>query len=200
MDWMTFVAKLAEFLAWPVVALLIVKMLKPEIQSLLGVLRRLKAGPAEAEFERDVKALESAADQKLPPPPPPALESPKVGEERARLIKLAETEPRLAIIEAWREVELAARAALSARDISLSRAGSMSPVILSDALFANRLLQPEQFSMFNELRVLRNSATHAANFSPSLDAALSYIDVASRIKTTLEENSKPQSPPAMGGE
>ncbi|WP_276968485.1 hypothetical protein, partial [Metallibacterium scheffleri] len=61
MDTLTFIAKVIEFAAWPIAAVALVAMLRAEIKSLLPHVKRLKAGPVEAEFEREVKELEATA-------------------------------------------------------------------------------------------------------------------------------------------
>ena len=71
MDILTFITKLIEFTAWPIAAVALVAMLRTEIKSLLPYVKKLKAGPVEAEFEREIKELEATAKaqpQLLPPP------------------------------------------------------------------------------------------------------------------------------------
>ena len=54
MDTLTFIAKLVEFLAWPTAAVIVVVLLRDELRRLLSLVKKLKAGPVEAEFEREV--------------------------------------------------------------------------------------------------------------------------------------------------
>jgi hypothetical protein len=76
MDWMTFVSKMTDALAWPVAAIFIFWTLRGKVGDLIPALKRLKAGPLEAEFSNEAKRLvveaKEAAPVNLPPLPPPA--------------------------------------------------------------------------------------------------------------------------------
>jgi hypothetical protein len=181
-DWLTFAVKLAEALAWPLVVFCLVFLLRKELRGLLAILKKLKAGPVEAEFDRDVKELQSAAEAALPAPEERALPSP-INKE---LLQLAQINPRAAIIEAWRGVEFASRQALSQAGISLSAKESISPLALSRALAKSGALSPEEIALYNDIRGLRNRAVHAEDFSPTLESTLGYIEIAARIRSVLE--------------
>jgi len=58
MDALTFLTKLLEHGAWPAASLAIVLALRKEIQSILLIVKKFKAGPVEVELERVVKDLE----------------------------------------------------------------------------------------------------------------------------------------------
>ncbi len=178
---MTFVSKLVETLAWPAVVLIVVSLLRKELGALFAILKKVKAGPVEAEFEREINELKSVADAELPAVEQQAL----VTSGQNELEQLAQVNPRAAIIESWRRLELAARKALSRLGITMSWRDAASPIAHARNLARNALLSQEELVLFNDLRNLRNMSVHAENFSPTLDAALSYIEVASRVQQTL---------------
>lgn len=179
MDWLTFVSKLAETLAWPVVALIVVALLRKEVRALLAILKKVKAGPVEAEFEREINELKSAADAELP-----VVEQPATSNQN-ELEQLAQINPRAAIIESWRRLELEARKALSRLGISMNWRDAASPLAHARNLAKSTLLSQEELVLFNDLRNLRNMSVHAEKFSPTLESALSYIEVAFRVQQTL---------------
>jgi len=180
-DVLTFVSKLAETLAWPAVVLIVVSLLRKEVSALLAIVKKVKAGPVEAEFEREINELKSVADAELP-----AVErQASATSGQNELEQLAQINPRAAIIEAWRRLELAARSALSRLGISMNWRDAASPLAHARSLAKNALLSQEELVLFNDLRNLRNMSVHAENFSPTLEAALSYIEVAFRVQQTL---------------
>jgi hypothetical protein len=181
MDWLTFVSKLMETLAWPAVVLVVVALLRKEVRALLAILKKVKAGPVEAEFEREINELKSAADAELPMVEQPAPATPSHNE----LEQLAQINPRAAIIESWRRLELEARKALARLGISMNWRDAASPLAHARNLAKSALLSQEELVLFNDLRNLRNMSVHAEKFSPTLESALSYIEVAFRVQQTL---------------
>lgn len=70
MDTLTFISKFLEHGAWPAAAVVIIVLLRSQLQELIPMIKKLKAGPVEVELERVVKELEktkqvaAAADAK----------------------------------------------------------------------------------------------------------------------------------------
>lgn len=186
MDWFTFVEKLIGHLAWPVGAVVAVALLRNEIKQLLPFVKRLKAGPVEAEFEREVKELRATTEsqEQLIPPPP------QLSPEKQMLLQLVQVNPRSAILEAWRGVEAAAARVVSSRAIYVPEREAGSPFAVIRAVAKEGVLSGEELSLFHELRSLRNQAAHADHFSPTLDAALNFIELAGRLRAVLERASQ----------
>jgi hypothetical protein len=67
MDWLSFISTVASSVAWPVTALTIVLLMRKELVALLPFVRKLKAGPLEAEFEREVKELKEEVEVSFSP-------------------------------------------------------------------------------------------------------------------------------------
>lgn len=55
MDWLTFISKLVDSLAWPVAGVLLGLIFRKKLLDLIPLLRKVKAGPLEAEFEHATK-------------------------------------------------------------------------------------------------------------------------------------------------
>lgn len=188
MDSLTFVAKLAETLIWPAVVLIVVTLLRKELGALIAIVKKVKAGPIEAEFEREVNELKSVADAELP-----AMEQPTPATASANeLEQLAQVNPRAAIIEAWRRLELATRRSLALVGVAMNSRDLASPLAHARNLAKSALMSQEELVLFNDLRNLRNMSVHAENFSPTLEAALSYIEIATRVQQTLRLKSESQ--------
>lgn len=179
MNWMTFVSKLVESLAWPIAAVVLVVLLRDDIRKLVPSIKRFKAGPVEAEFEREVKALREAASE----PSKEAVSKPAVA-SRAFLVQLAELHPRSAILESWVRVEAAARMVLARKGTTT---GSYLPAArLAEPLAQQDVFTRDQVTMFNELRRLRNEVAHAQGFEPTVESARTYIDLAVFLQGHLE--------------
>lgn len=188
MDWLTFVSNLIASTAWPIVTVCLVLILRKQITALLPHVRKLKAGPVEAEFEREVKAIEAevGTSQQSGVAATPA-EAPS-----DRLFNLAKISPRAAILEAWQSVEFAARR------VVLQRSGSpmpdmSSPMRVVRALSELNVLPAEDIALFHDLRGLRNQATHAPDFEPSFDAVSRYLQLAEGLERRLEKRAEIES-------
>lgn len=59
MDCLTFLSKVLEASAWPIAAVLIALFLRKELQALLPLIKKLKAGPVELELEHLKKEIDS---------------------------------------------------------------------------------------------------------------------------------------------
>lgn len=163
MDVLSFIAEIVKALAWPVAAVVLITLLRTEIKALLPLLKKLKAGPVEAEFDREVKELKTTAEAQLPA----GLQPQTISPQRQKLLQLAEINPRSAVIEAWQGVEFVARRFLQAQELSLSERDVQSPVALLRGLNRHEVLTRDEVALFNNLRNLRNEAVHLTEFAPS---------------------------------
>ena len=190
MDPLTFISKLVESLAWPISSIMLVLLLRKELKVLLPFVKRLKAGPVEAEFDRDTKEIQkniqSDAAQKST--------DIKSAPSKELLLQLAEVHPRSAVLEAWLRVEAAAKVALDKKTgpvvVSGIRTNRKSIVALAEDLRQNEILHEGQLNIFHELRNLRNEVVHVQGFTPTEDAVTRYIDAASYLQWWLEEAAK----------
>ena len=180
MDNLTFATKVLEHLAWPVVALVIVLYLRSEIRQLLPNVKKLKVGSVEAEFELAVSKLETKAAS-LPEVPASAV-PPDPEDDVVR--QLAVYHPRSAILEAWREIEIAANQALAATEPpNASRPRRATEVMKLVA--QKEMLPPLSLEMLDSLRVMRNQVAHEHAMEPTQKAAEIYVNTAKHLKAML---------------
>lgn len=183
MDWLKFFAQVIGSIAWPVTMIVVVVLLKDQIAGLFPFLKRLKAGPVEAEFERSIQEAKNEAANL---PAPEALPAP-VDARRQQLIQIAYINPRTAIFDAWQGIEFAVKKA------AIQRIGGSPMPDISSALRMVRelskasIITPDDVALFHDLRGLRNQATHAPDFNPTLESALNYIDLATGLQTRFEQ-------------
>ncbi|MFC7736520.1 hypothetical protein ACFQX4_11840 [Roseomonas sp. GCM10028921] len=184
MDWLTFVTSQTKALAWPLVALLALLLLRNELRKLLVELgRRLekaKAGGFEATFREGVSEIE----EKLPPTP--KVERPG---DRAALAHLAALPPRYIVTEAWLKLENALREVLPP-DPDTPPAHSVSAFwLLKEAVKTGRI-SPDEYDTLSELRLLRNRVAHAEDVTVSPSDALRYASIVERVIVQLKDDTK----------
>jgi hypothetical protein len=174
MDTLTFISKLIESLAWPVSLALVAWLLRVELRELLRLVKKLKAGPVEAEFDREVRSLRVEAETREPI----TAATPAIRAQTDPLLDLASRHPRAAILEAWRAVEVALLKLANSRDLlppGLDKTPSRHAI---GQITKEHLLAPEEIALYYDLRNLRNQAAHAIDFDPSEAAALDYVELA----------------------
>lgn len=182
MDWLTFVSKVIDSLAWPLVALALGLVFRKRLLELIPAIRKFKAGPLEAEFEMAAKQVRASAKQETLQITPIPSERPEdkseTGNETVERLLNARNDPAGMILEAWAKVEG-----------ELFRLGhQMGDVVdplTSDskvyrAVMSSNVLPEHTKSLITELRELRNKVSHA-KVVPSSDAAQEYVVGAHRV-------------------
>jgi hypothetical protein len=181
MDALTFLAKLIEFLAWPAATVSIFLLLRKEIQALLPLVRKLKAGPVEAEFEREVIQIKDGISPASQSPPV----EPTAWAEKTNLARLAESDPRGAMAAAWLEVESAARTLTAAKGLDVGSEDTRSVSAAFRAISRSNLLQSSWVGRYYELRELHNRALHEPDFKVSPTASVAFIELSSRLRAQI---------------
>ena len=176
MDILTFIAELVKAAAWPLTVVSLALLFKEQLRALFSRIRKGKVGSAEFEFEHGVKELTEQA----PPQPPPQVGTPTV--------TLATTNPRAAILEAWLGVESSVQRLAYAKELPASRA-PRNPSLMIRAIEQSGILPSEDVTLFNELRVLRNQATHDPDFSPFPESVIKYVQLAEGLKQRIDRAS-----------
>lgn len=177
MDILTFIAELVKAAAWPLAAIVIALIFRQQLRALLSRIRKGKVGPAEFEFEQEVKELLEQAPPQLPPP--------QVG---TPTVTLATTNPRAAILEAWLGVESSVHQ-LAYNSHLPAPSTLRNPSSIIRAIEKSGILPSDDVALFNDLRVLRNQATHDPDFSPSPESVIKYVQLAQGLKQRIDRAS-----------
>lgn len=178
MDWLTFVAVLVEHLAWPVTILVVFLVLRKPLAGLIPLLVRLRYKDLELDFSRRLEEV-TAEVQELPRADTTArIDDP--------LLRLAESSPRAAILESWLRLETAAVDAARRKNVAIPPSHVRSPLQLVQSLEELGIVDARQAALFHDLRGLRNSAAHAMNFDPGIEASREYVLAASRLEEYLQ--------------
>lgn len=174
MDWLTFISKLVDSLAWPVAGVVLGLIFRKKLLDLIPLLRKVKAGPLEAEFEIAAKqVLASTADLASKEHSPDARrEAPiPIAEATAAQMLTARTEPTATIIEGW-----------SRLDGELHKLGRQTGILVDPlesqlkvyrAIIDSDVLPVGTKQLIQDLRQLRNQVAHA-QVVPTPESAQDY--------------------------
>ena len=183
MDWLTFISTMTGGLAWPLVALVLGLVLRKKVLDLIPGIRKLKAGPIEAEFELATKQVLSNAAVASTQAESSAQAKPSQRHEEAenkivaRLLS-ARNDPAGMILDGWANV-----------DGELFRLGHQMGLLVDsltnttkvyEAVMASDVLPAETRRLVRELRDLRNKVAHAA-VKPTPEASQDYILAGERV-------------------
>lgn len=181
MDWLTFISKLVDSLAWPVAGTFLGLIFRKKLLDLIPLLRKVKAGPLEAEFEIAAKQVrESTADLASKQQTPDAAQTeakPSIEDTAAKLLS-ARAEPTATIIEGW-----------STLDGELHKLGRQTGIVVDplesqlktyQAVMDSDVVPVETRRLIQNLRQLRNQVAHA-KVIPTPESAQDYLVSVERV-------------------
>ena len=184
MDTLTFIAELVKALAWPATVLIIFLALRRPLRDLIPLLRRLRYGGIELDFEQQVHELAAELRQELPA----GFGVDATGEQFIdHMVELSQLSPRAVVLESWLRLERAAMEASRRHSLELTSRELKTPLLLGEALENAGILNERTLAIYHRLRNLRNAAAHASDFSFDPDSALEYADLALRLADYLRE-------------
>lgn len=183
MDSLTFISELVDALAWPATVLVIVWLLRGPLTQLIPEVRKLKYRDFEAEFGREVEDLRERMVNAIPP----SKTAPEKTESFERLEELARIAPNAAVLEAWKEVEAAARRLLAAHGLEVDSTGATPYLRIEQMLQRGEYVEESRVKIFKDLRRLRNKVAHATGYEISHVQAQEYIELALALKESLDE-------------
>lgn len=182
MDWLTFFAEVIKAGAWPVATVFVVFTLRRPLGEILRLLKRLKYGNFEAEFDKEVKEAKESAEAELPQLFVTVLQESADFGIYSNLIRI---NPRSAVLEAWRMVEGELRNLVRKKGLLTEPTPPPSRVLR--ALDRANVLNVAQVALIHDLRALRNQTAHLEDFSPSEDTAMNYVQMALSIRDALRK-------------
>ncbi len=192
MDPLTFVSLVVKAVAWPVTLGTSAYVLREPLTGALGRLGKLRmgAGGFEVDFSEQISKTATAAKTD-----PDLAGQPDRGAKKAaapepipdHLLSLAAASPKAAVIQVWEEVESAAKRVADRRGIEVDPKIADKPLEVAEKLLDAGVLDETKHEVFRRLRLLRNQAKHWAEMKLSTDDAVSYLDLATRLKSYLDQ-------------
>jgi hypothetical protein len=191
MDWLTFLSNTVASLAWPIVLVVLVLLLRKELGALVVTLRRLKWKDLEAEFGQELKELENAAKNLPPAETEPTVSNAASGPGSTNgttdVQAIARLSPSAAVLTSWINVEEAIGHAVRRLSISADAPWHLSPLRKIELLQEWTDIDNDTVAVLHRLRELRNRAAHFSADSPAISTsdAIEYHDAALRAATAL---------------
>jgi hypothetical protein len=182
MDGLTFIAELTKALAWPTAAVVAVVLLRGPVGKLIPLLRSLRYGDLEIDFEQGLAEASRIADEVGLPA---KAEQERMLEPVGGLVHLATISPHTSILESWRHVENSLVEAGRAKSIDVAPAVWTMPLVLSAMMLDKGALTQSQHDLLLQLKLLRDRLVHTPGFKVPPDEAIRYAELASRLRTSI---------------
>lgn len=176
MEIMDYLIKLIELCIWPTVVLIVFFVLKKPLKALLPFVNKLKYKDLEVSFSESLKEVREETEQS-------GIKVESTQEEKLELYQLIEISPSSAIIESWKDIEVAAREKIKllVDDDSMQKAlrRPLTYLELTGALI------PSTARAIRELQSLRNQAAHSNHLQISKEDVLEYVNLAKAITNQI---------------
>ncbi len=182
MDSLSFIAKLIDALAWPSATVLIVILLRDPVFKLIPFLHKLKYKDFELEFSRTLEAAAVEVQRSLPEtavPEPKIITHPQPGQ------LLALFSPSAAIVEAWKDLELAALELLRRRNLLDEKKPKGAPNAIISKLRRIEELDSGIIDLIHEMRKLRNIGVHEYDAQLTSEQAEKYSLICRKLADSL---------------
>lgn len=183
MDALTFISETINSLAWPLVVIFLVSVLKEPLIEIIPTLRRLKYKELEIEFSEAVAELKLESETSTPNIGTPSISQ---NQPQSRLLQLINFSTRAAIMEAWLEVETAAAEVVSSFWNQPPDEAFRNYHKLGEYLLQCKVIDEKQLATFNKLKKLRNKAVHVDEIDLSKNDAISYVELASALAAHIK--------------
>ena len=170
---------LVDALAWPIVAVIVVLMLRKPLAHLIPLIEKIRFKDVEVYFRHLIEQTTSQVAAVSP-----SLDAPPIDEG---IQDLARVYPRGAIIESWILIEGVVVDLAEDRQISIPSSRQKSPRQVVAALEKAGILDKDLAKVIKDLNVIRNGVVHTQDLSPSRSDAQEYIRTAARVIALLEE-------------
>lgn len=189
LDWLTFFSTTIKSLAWPMVAIISLLVLRKDAGSLLNKLgsrlQKAKGPYGEITFGEGIDGIEN----KLPPSEPSApievIDTNKIDD----VSELARLPPPYIVSQAWIRLEHKIKSAIDARLINKQEpvgGRRLSLRAYLNLLTVHGVLPQEDLPVLIELQNLRNRAAHSLDPNISVTDALRYNDIVDSLIRKIE--------------
>lgn len=181
MGWMELVASLVGSLAWPIAAVIIAAIFHKQIAALLAKIRKLNWGDASVELSEQLDKVENKARAIEAEVPQPALPAPEQEPPDDRFQALLAISPSAAILDAWKQVER--RLVSLGKEQFGNEIKYTPPHKIAEKLAGNGVLMSSVVGMVEDLRMIRNEASHSKEVS--VTDALRFNQLALQVMSLL---------------
>lgn len=175
------IIKLIEILAWPLTVLTIASAIRSPVIKLIARIIAVEAGGVRAEFGAGIVEMRQIKEENELDKNGGIYES-----KGSQLQYLAEHSPNGAVVDAWREVELATISAALHSGLNVrGGTGRVSGNAAAKQLQAQGLISQSAYDLYTKLKDLRNKAVNSAEKIKASDAkeySLAALELASKFR------------------
>lgn len=179
---MDYVVEIIKATAWPASIIWLGYIFRKEVRLLLGRLSSVKYGEVEANFSKELAEAEVSA-QKLRIPKPVTTQLNL--SQKEQLFRISEVSPRAAVVEAWTLIETAAVKKGLTSGTAIPRT---NPRMIVEYLNNSGKFSPESLNLIEQLRRIRNQASHLPDFAITQSEAERYLELAVQSASVIESS------------
>lgn len=181
MDWKAFIASIIGSLAWPIVVIALLVLLRKQLVELAERLQEFSLGGAKATFEKQLETARQEADKLPPPPEVPDDQRVVPLTDEKKFLRLAEEFPEAAVIQVYKGIE---QILFTIGDLLDLRRTDAESVIRE--LYQREEIDGNTRDLFSTLRNARNVAAHGiGNRRISPGEALDYKEHSLKLTSRL---------------
>ncbi len=179
------IVSLVDSLAWPLFALVMVWILRPNFEKLVSLIRTIRYKGLEVDLNQSLQEAASGAAEILPEVENAAL--------AASLRETSDTDPRIAILKSWASVEAAIEGFVTANRDSLhltGRVDRMSTRRRVQALSQAGLIDDSLASVLYDLGGVRNLIAHGQDIpldALNPDTVRNFARAAAQVVSIVEQ-------------
>jgi hypothetical protein len=180
-----FISSLVRSLAWPMAFVAVALVFREQLRGLLSTagLRRVKAGPLEVEWNRQISEAEVELEQSgVPSPSFGGVISEELG-------PVANASPDAAVMEAYARIELALRQKLVDAGFAESDLRTGAAAGLARRAADRKLISDETLRAVQGLALLRNMAAHGHGGDVTVERARDYLALTDAILYAIDAGS-----------
>ncbi|CAE6791950.1 hypothetical protein R69746_04774 [Paraburkholderia aspalathi] len=194
MDFLTFTSKALEALAWPTVVLILGLVFRQKLLDLIPAIKKIKAGPVEAEFEFAAKTVLAEAAEVVSPANSSELAGPlaptsEPGRGLITKLRNARTDATGAIIEGWATLDGELFRLAQQFGLDGTEAPTTNTTKVYQAVMSSNVLPNETRRLVHELREMRNKVAHNS-VVPTADSAQDYLLAVDRVVELIRNHRK----------
>ena len=185
MSILQFISSIVDSIAWPLAIVILLLFFKKYIIQLIPFVTSLKYKDLEVQFSEKVKQLVNISQDNIKKLTD-MHDDLNISREN-KLYGLLDISPRAAIIESWLLVETAASKALQKKDPEICKKTTMiAPARLGKYLQEYKLLTDIQFTIYDNLREMRNNAVHIGDTQFNKNDVTEYIQLSIMLANQIE--------------
>lgn len=177
---MDYFVEIIKAIAWPASIIWLGYIFRKEVRLLLGRLSSVKYGEVEASFSKELAEAEVNA-KKLAIPKPDASQSNL--SQKEQLFRISEISPRAAVVEAWTLIETAAVKKGLTSGTTVPRT---NPKMIVEYLYSSGKFSSESMQLIEQLRRIRNQASHMPDFAITQSESERYLELAAQAASVIE--------------